>query len=183
MRRIPLRVVCHALFHDEIVPAQVRALQAQMAITCSEQGAQLVGFYCDFGLPKEHPLDYPALLHLRGGAADALLVVRVPLLGEDRVPEPDLLESLCLPPGQPMSWLTVPELRLLGLLPRALRVHSFARLRACELASRGFPTQIIARWLDSEGFAPPRASGPRWTSHDIASLLRRQSGRARQAVR
>ena len=34
-------------------------------------------------------------------------------------------------------------------------MHSFARLRACELASRGFPTQIIARWLDSEGFARP----------------------------
>jgi hypothetical protein len=181
MRRIPLRVVCHAIFHSEIVPHGVRSLHRQVATTCIEQGAQLVAFYCDFGLNKEHPLDYPALLHLRGGSADALLVVRVPLLSES--PAPDLLESLCLPPGQPMGWLPVPELRLLGLLPKAMRVHSFARLRACELASRGFPHHVIARWLDSEGFAPPRTRGLRWTTHDIAALLRRQPAYERQSVR
>ncbi len=181
MRRIPLRVICHAIFYSEIVPAQVRRLQQQVATICNEQGSQLVGFYCDFGLSREHALDYPALSHLRGGSADALLVVRVPLLGETR--EPDLLESLCLPPGQPMSWLPVPELRQLGLLPEAMRVPSFARLRACELSTRGFPHHVIARWLDSEGFAPPRLRAVRWTAHDIAALLRRTPSRPRQVVR
>jgi len=181
MRRIPLRVVCHAVFRSEVVPLHVRRLQQQVESTCAEQGAQLVGFYCDFGLRKEHALDYPALLHLRGGRADALLIVRTPLLCTS--PSHDLLESLCLPPGQPMSWLSVPELRILGLLPKAMRVTSFARLRAAELASRGFPPHAIARWLDSEGFAPPRARRLRWTTHDIALLLRPAPPLEKQLVR
>ena len=181
MRRIPLRVVCHAVFRGEVVPRQVRDLHRQVATTCIEQNAQLVGFYCDFGLPKAHLLDYPALLHLRGGSADALLIVRVPLL--DDSPPQDLLESICLPAGQPMSWLAVPELRVLGLLPKPVRVTSFARLRAAELASRGFPPHAIARWLDSEGFAPPRSGRLRWTTHDIATLLRRTPTPQRQLVR
>lgn len=181
MRRIPFRVVCHAIFRNEVIPPQVRRLHRQVATTCIEQGSQLVGFYCDFGLSKEHLLDYPALSHLRGGGADALLIVRVPLLDEQ--PSDDLLESLCLPPGQPMSWLPVPELRLLGLLPPPMRVDSFARLRAAELASRGFPSHVVARWLDSEGFAPPRLRQARWTTHDIAGLLRKAPSQVRQAVR
>jgi len=181
MRRIPLRVVCHAIFRSEVVPQHVRQLHRQVATTCVEQGSQLVGFYCDFGLRKAHPFDYPALLHLRGGRADALLLVRTPLL--DTSPSPDLLETLCLPPGQPMSWFSVPELRSLGLLPRAVRLTSFARLRAAELASRGFPPHAIARWLDSEGFAPPRARHQRWTTHDIAALLRPVMTPEKQPVR
>lgn len=181
MRRIPLRVVCHAIFRSEVIPQQVNSLQQQVASTCSEQGAQLVGFYCDFGLRKQQPLDYSALLHVRSGRADALMLVRTPPL--DTRPAEDLLELLCLPSGQPMAWLAVPELRALGLLPKAVRVTSFARLRAAELASRGFPPHAIARWLDSEGFAPPRSRHLRWTTHDIAALLRTAPAPEKQLVR
>lgn len=180
MRRIPVRVVCHAIFRTELFPQQVRQLHQQVATTCAEQGARLVDFCPDLGLPKGSPDDYAALDYLRNGVADALLIVRTPFLYD--VPSDDLLESLCLPPGQPMTWVSAPELRLLGLLPPAVRVPTYARQRATVLQDRGFPDHVIARWLDSEGFAPPSRRATRWTAHDIRRLLS-PAPRSRSRVR
>jgi hypothetical protein len=100
-----------------------------------------------------------------------LLVVRVPVF--DSRPSGDLLESLAMPDGQAVAWLTVPQLRRLGLLPPAVDVPGLALQRATELRGKRFPFAAIARWLDTEGYAPDNGSREHWTGADVAKLLRR----------
>lgn len=104
------------------------------------------------------------------GQADVLLVVMVPVF--DSRPSGDLLESLAMPEGQSVAWVTVPELRRLGLLPTAVSVPGMARQRAEELRGKSFPFAAIARWLDSEGYAPLDSRREHWSGADGAKLLR-----------
>lgn len=174
MVRVPLRVVCHAILRVDLVPAHVQRLRRDLEQRCEERGARLLDFVVDFGTAKESSDDYPALSYLRDGRADVLLLVRVP------VPVPvfdarqsgDRLESLAMPEGRAVAWLTIPELRRLGLLPPAGGVAGMAQQRALQLRSMRFPMATIARWLDSEGYAPPDGGREHWRGTDVARLLR-----------
>lgn len=174
MRRVPIRVVCHAILRVDVVPAHVQQLRREMEQMCVAKGARLLDFVVDLGSAKDAAAEYPALAYLRNGVADVLLVVRVPIF--DGVPSVDLLESTLLPDDRPIAWVTVPTLRRLGLLPAAVGLPSFARQRATELRGRGFPLDAIARWLDTEGYAAPAGAQPGpgdgWTRADVARLLR-----------
>mgnify|MGYP000087111282 CR=1 FL=1 len=162
MRRVPIRVVCHAILRVDVVPAHVQQLRREMEQLCTAKGARLLDFVVGFGGAKEEA-DYPALTYARNGVADVLLVVRAPIF--DGGPSVDLLEAALLPDERPIAWGTVPTLRRLGLLPAAVGLPSFARQRATELRGRGFPLDAIARWLDTEGYAAPAGarSGDGWT--------------------
>lgn len=173
MSRVPLRVVCHAIIRIDFVPSHLQKLEMDIRRRCAERGAQLAQFVVDFGTPKQAPYEYPALEYLRGGSADALLILRVPLLSDWRTD--DLLASTALADGQPMRWLTVPELRSLALLPGAIGPRSFARLRAVALRERKFPMDVIARWLDSEGYGAPINQAGHWTRRDVMRLLREEN--------
>ena len=172
MARVPLRVVCHAILRVDLVPAHVQRLRRDMEQRCEERGARLLDFVVDFGAAKRHADDYPSLLYLRNGRADVLLVVRVPVF--DSRQSGDLLESLAMPDGQAVAWLTVPQLRRLGLLPHAVDVPGLALQRATELRGKRFPFAAIARWLDTEGYAPDNGSREHWTGADVAKLLRQE---------
>ena len=91
-----------------------------MELRCEERGARLLDFVVDFGAVKGSVDKYPALSYLRNGRADVLLVVRVPVF--DSRQSGDLLESLAMPEGQAVAWLTVPALRRLSLLPPTVGV-------------------------------------------------------------
>ncbi|MBL9003690.1 MAG: hypothetical protein JNJ46_05550 [Myxococcales bacterium] len=171
MVRVPLRVVCHAILRVDLVPAHVQRLRWDMEQRCEERGARLLDFVVDFGAAKRRADDYPSLSYLRNGRADVLLVVRVPVF--DSRQSGDLLESLAMPDGQAVAWLTVPQLRRLGLLPPAVDVPGLALQRATELRGKRFPFAAIARWLDTEGYAPDNGSREHWTGADVAKLLRR----------
>lgn len=170
MARVPLRVVCHAILRVDLVPVHVQRLRRDMELRCEERGARLLDFVVDFGAIKGSVDEYPALSFLRNGRADVLLVVRVPVF--DSRSSGDLLESLAMPEGQAVAWLTVPELRRLGLLPTAVSVPGMALQRAEELRGKRFPFAAIARWLDSEGYAPPSEARGHWTSAEVVALLR-----------
>lgn len=137
---------------------------------CIERGARLLDFVVDFGAAKRESDDYPSLAYLRNGRADVLLVVRVPVV--DSRQSGDLLESLAMPDGKAVAWVTVPQLRRLGLLPPAVDVPCLALQRATELRSKRFPFAAIARWLDTEGYAPDNGKREHWTGADVAKLLR-----------
>lgn len=145
-----------------------------MELRCEERGARLLDFVVDFGALKGSADEYPALSYLRNGRADVLLVVRVPVF--DSRPTGDLLESLAMPEGQAVAWVTVPELRRLGLLPTAVSVPGMALQRAKELRGKRFPFAAIARWLDSEGYAPLDSRREHWSGADVAKLLRQAEG-------
>ena len=130
----------------------------------------MLDFVVDFGAAKRQADDYPSLSYLRNGRADVLLVVRVPVF--DSRQSGDLLESLAMPDGQAVAWLTVPQLRRLGLLPPAVDVPGLALQRATELRGKRFPFAAIARWLDTEGYAPDNGSREHWTGAEVAKLLR-----------
>ena len=91
MRRVPIRVVCHAILRVDVVPAHVQQLRREMEQMCVAKGARLLDFVVDLGSAKDAAAEYPALTYLRNGVADVLLVVRVPMF--DGVPSVDLLES------------------------------------------------------------------------------------------
>jgi hypothetical protein len=141
---------------------------------CEERGARLLDFAVDFGALKGSVDEYPALSYLRNGRADVLLVVRVPVF--DSRSSGDRLESLAMPEGQAVAWLTVPELRRLGLLPSAVSVPGMALQRAEELRGKRFPFAAIARWLDTEGYSPPDSRREHWSGADVAKLLREAGG-------
>ena len=141
---------------------------------CEERGARLLDFVVDFGALKGSADEYRALSYLRNGGADVLLVVRVPVF--DSRQSGDLLESLAMPEGQAVAWLTVPELRRLGLLPPAVGVPGMAYQRAMQLRGMRFPYATIARWLDTEGYAPPDSRREHWSGADVAKLLRQAGG-------
>ncbi|PSM30791.1 hypothetical protein BVG81_008695 [Haliangium sp. UPWRP_2] len=169
MSRFPVRVVCHAILRIDVVPARVRALETEIRRRCAESDAQLVEFCVDFGKPKRRAEDYPALNYLRSGKADALLIVGVP--SDKPLPPGDLLTSRALS-GFPMGWLNVPKLRELGLLPPAIGPRSLAAQRAATLRERRFPCDVIARWLDAEGYAAPNDDPGHFTRGDVLKLLR-----------
>lgn len=127
-------------------------------------------FVVDFGAVKGSGDEYPALSYLRNGRADVLLVVRVPVF--DSRQSGDLLESLAKPEGQAVACLTVPDLRRLGLLPPAVGVPGMALQRAAELRGKRFPFAAIARWLDTEGYAPPSEVRGHWSRAEVVALLR-----------
>lgn len=170
MARVPVRVVCHAIVRVDVVPDQVRRLREQIVARCAGTDARLVEFVVDFGLAKAQPHEYPALNYLRSGAADALLVVSVPVFAAP--PPGDLLASKLLGDRSPFAWVSVPQLRREGLLPAAIGPRSFARPRALALRERGFPLDVIARWLDSEGYVAPDGAQAEWVRSDVAKLLR-----------
>ncbi len=169
MSRFPVRVVCHAILRLDLVPARVRELEATIRRRCQESDAQLVDFCVDFGKPKRRPEDYPALSYFRAGKADALLIVCMP--SDEPLPRGDLLTSRALS-GFPAGWLAVPKLREVGLLPQAIGLRSVAGQRAAALRERRFPCDVIARWLDAEGYAAPNADPGHWTRGDVLKLLR-----------
>ena len=169
MSRFPARIVCHAILRIDLVPARVRELEATLRERCRQSEAQIVEFCVDFGEPKRRPEDYPALNYLRTGRADALLIVCVP--SDEPLPPGDLLTSRCLS-GFPAGWLAVPKLRELELLPPAIGARSLARQRAAALRERRFPCEVIARWLDAEGYAAPNVDPGHWTRGDVLKLLR-----------
>ncbi len=169
MSRFPVRIVCHAILRIDLVPAQVRELEATIRRRCRESGAQLVDFCVDLGTPKRRPEDYPALSYFRAGKADALLIVCVP--SDELPPRGDLLTSRALS-GFPGAWLAVPKLREVGLLPAAIGSRSIALRRAISLRERRFPCDVIARWLDAEGYAAPNMEPGHWTRSDVLMLLR-----------
>ncbi|HNN98577.1 MAG TPA: hypothetical protein PKI03_40210, partial [Pseudomonadota bacterium] len=136
----------------DLVPAQVRELEATIRRRCRDSDAQLVDFCVDLGTPKRRPEDYPALSYFRAGKADALLIVCVP--SDELPPRGDLLTSRALS-GFPGAWLAVTKLREVGLLPAAIGSRSVALQRAAALRERRFPCDVIARWLDAEGYAAP----------------------------
>lgn len=129
-----------------------------------------MAFIVDLGAPKRSPEEYPALDYFHAGKADALMVVRAPLF--DRRHHGDLLTAKTLSGGLPLAWVPAYELRRLGLLPPAIGVSSLARLRAAALRELRFPIEVIARWLDAEGYAPLHAQADRWTRSDVKKLLR-----------
>jgi hypothetical protein len=174
MGRVPLRVVCHAILRVDLVPVHVQRLRRDMERRCEERGARLLDFAVDFGALKGSVDEYPALSYLRNGRADVLLVVRVPVF--DSRQSGDLLESLAMPEGQAVAWLTMPELQRLGLLPTAVSVPGMALQRAKELRGKRFPFAAIARWLDTEGYAPPDDRREHWSGADVAKLLRQAGG-------
>ena len=81
-----------------------------------------------------------------------------------------------MPEGQAVAWVTVPELRRLGLLPTAVSVPGMALQRAKELRGKRFPFAAIARWLDSEGLCPARQQARALGGADVAKLLRQAEG-------
>ena len=176
MARIPIRVVCHAILRIDLVPAHVQRLQREVEHLCDGKGARLVEFVVDLGAAKRHAPEYPALSYLRNGVADVLLAVRVPVF--DSRESADVLESAVLRNSQPIAWATVPALRRLGLLPAAVGLPSFARRRAAALRERRFPLDVIARWLDTEGYAAPAHAGDGWTRADVAKLFRQREQNA-----
>jgi hypothetical protein len=169
MSRFPVRIVCHAILRIDLVPAQVRELEATIRRRCQDTDAQLVDFCVDLGTPKRRPEDYPALSYFRAGKADALLIVCVP--SDEPLPRGDLLTSRALS-GFPAGWLAVPRLREVGLLPPAIGSRSVAGQRAAALRERRFPCDVIARWLDAEGYAAPNTDPGHWTRSDVLKLLR-----------
>jgi hypothetical protein len=161
MSRLPVRIVCHAILRIDLVPAQVRELEATIRQRCWDSDAQLVDFCVDLGTPKRRSEDYPALSCFRAGKADVLLIVCVPR--DELLPRGDLLTSRALS-GFPGAWLVVPKLREVGLLPAAIGLRSIAAQRAAGLRERRFPCEVIARWLDAEGYASPNANPGHWTA-------------------
>lgn len=85
MSRLPVRIVCHAILRIDLVPAQVRELEATIRRRCWDSDAQLVDFCVDLGTPKRRSEDYPALSSFRAGKADVLLIVCVPATNRCRV--------------------------------------------------------------------------------------------------
>ena len=175
MRRVPIRVVCHAILRPDAESASVQALRREIERLCQMRGAILLDLFGDVGTKKESLADVPALLFLHNGVADVLLVVRS---ADREAGRPrDALDALLLTEQSPTAWATVPMLRRTGLLPPAIGLPTFARQRAAELRARGLTLDVIARWLDTEGYAAPGAD-PRpdgWTRGDVARLLREKS--------
>ena len=169
MSRVPVRMVCHALLRIDLVPAQVRELEATIRRRCRDSDAQLVDFCVDLGTPKRRPEEHPALSYFRAGKADARLIVCVP--SDELPPRGDLLTSRALS-GFPGAWLAVPKLREVGLLPAAIGSRSIALRRAISLRERRFPCDVIARWLDAEGYAAPNTEPGHWIRSDVLKLLR-----------
>ena len=89
---------------------------------------------------------------------------------EHPLPFGDLLTSRALS-GFPAGWLAVPRLREVGLLPPAIGARSIARQRAIALRERRFPCDVIARWLDAEGYAAPNTDPGHRTRSDVIKLL------------
>lgn len=105
-----------------------------MALRCKERGARLLDFVVDFGAAKGIIDEILARSYLCNGRASVLLVVRVPVFGARS--SGDLLESLAMPKGQAVGWLTVPEFhRLSLLLPPAVGVPGMSHER-CDAAPR-----------------------------------------------
>ena len=145
-------------------------------VRCDERFS--LDLFGDVGTKKESLADVPALLFLHNGVADVLLVVRS---ADREAGRPrDALDALLLTEESPIAWATVPMLRRTGLLPPAIGLPTFARQRAAELRARGLTLDVIARWLDTEGYAAsgadPRPDG--WTRGDVARLLREKSRNA-----
>ena len=167
-----------AILRTDVVPERVRRLREDVAMRCREGDARLVEFAVDLGVPKTEPHEYPALNYLRTGAADALFVVSVPVIGHRR--DGDLLTSRLLADRSSFAWVTVPAMRALELLPPAVGPRSVARGRALTLRERGFPLDAIARWLDSEGYLAPDPALGEWTRTDVAKLLQEARAFAKQ---
>ena len=110
MSRFPVRMVCHAILRIDLVPAQVRELEATIRRRCRDSDAQLVGFCADLGTPKRRPEECPALSNFRAGKADAQLIVCVP--SDELPPRGDLRTSLALS-GLPGAWRATSSLRKL----------------------------------------------------------------------
>ena len=110
MSRFPVRIVCHAILRIDLVPAQVRELEATIRRRCRDSDAQLVGFCADLGTPKRRPEECPALSNFRAGKADAQLIVCVP--SDELPPRGDLRTSLALS-GLPGAWRATSSLRKL----------------------------------------------------------------------
>lgn len=172
MRRVPIRVACPAILRPDAEPASVQSLRREIDRLCQMRGAMLLDFVGNVGEVKQSLDDIPALLYLRNGVADVLLVVR----SADRDGERprDALDALLLTEESPIAWAAVPMLRRLGLLPPAVGLPTFARQRAVELRGRGLTLDVIARWLDTEGYEAPGddPSADGWTRTDVAKLLR-----------
>ena len=171
MRRVPIRVVCHAILRPDAESASVQALRREIERLCQMRGAILF-LLGDVGTKKESLADVPALLFLHNGVADVLLVVRS---ADREAGRPrDALDALLLTEESPIAWATVPMLRRTGLLPPAIGLPTFARQRAGELRARGLTLDVIARWLDTEGYAAPGAdpSHDGWTCGEVAEMLR-----------
>ena len=90
---------------------------------------------------------------------------------DEPLPRGDILTSRTLS-GFPAGWLAVPRLREDGLLPPAIGACSIARQRAIALRERRVPCDVIARWLDAEGYASPNTDPGHWTRSDVIKLLR-----------
>ena len=54
--------------------------------------------------------------------------------------------------------------------------RSVARQRAAALRERRFPCEVIARWLDAEGYAAPNTDPGHWTRSDVLKLPREARG-------
>ena len=57
-------------------------------------------------------------------------------------------------------------------MPAAIGLRSVACQRAAALRERRFPCDVIARWLDAEGYAAPSSEQGHWTRSDVLKLLR-----------
>lgn len=150
----------------------MQALRREIERLCQMRGAMLLDLVGDVAVARRSLDDFPALLYLRNGVADVLLIVRS--ADRDGGQPCDVLDALLLTEETPIAWATVPTLRRIGVLPPAVGLPTFARQRAAELRARGLTFDVIARWLDSEGYAVPGADPSRegWTRTDVAKLLR-----------
>jgi hypothetical protein len=82
-----------------------------------------------------------------------------------------------------VAWAEIeqnPRHRRVGLLPAAIGLRSVACQRAAALRERRFPCDVIARWLDAEGYAAPDIDPGHWTRKDVLKLLR--EGRSLQPI-
>ena len=165
-------MVGHAVLRPDAESASVRALRCEVERLCQAQGATLLDFVGEVGAARQSLADIPALLYLRNGVADALLAVR--RADRDREQPRDVLDAVLLTEESPIAWATVPTLRCVGWMPPAVVLPTFARPRAAELRAVGLTLEVIARWLDTEGYAALSSDGSLdgWTRTDVARLLR-----------
>ena len=68
------------------------------------------------------------------------------------------------------------RLREVGLMPLAIGARSLARPPAAALRESRFPCEVIAHWLDAEGYAAPNTDPGHRTRGDVQKLPREARG-------
>lgn len=180
----PLRVIIYIFASSKLFDGS-RELQERVRRECLAEGFDPVEIYVDRGPPKTRFKQYPALLMMDYGSADALVVVRSPMYQRDGVS--DWLESQC--PEGPFVCLGASELRARRILPpliadrrrerKAARKHKQTvaptlpqpvTQRATALHAQGLSVRQISQILADEGHPPPSGAAA-WSIESVAQLL------------